>query len=119
MHKIIRAAALTSILSVATSSVVLVGVFAGATTAFAAIDSFLKIEGIKGESNAVVRKQIAPDGKTMYRLTFSGKPAAPGTYQCANGQHIRVVGPDGMMESLSFSWAANSTRWSATVPDRE
>jgi hypothetical protein len=104
-------------LSLATSSFVLVGVFVGSTTTSvsAAFDAFLEIDGIKSESQAVVTKHTT-NGKTDYFLTFNGKPAAPGTYQCANGQHIKVVGPNGMIEVLSFSWGVHSTQWSPTGP---
>jgi hypothetical protein len=111
MHRMLHAAAIASMLSLATSPFVLVGVFVGATATAvsAAYDAFLKIDGIKGESQAVVTKHVT-NGKTDYFLTFNGEPAAPGTYPCANGQHIKVVGPNGMIEILSFSWGVSSLK---------
>ena len=112
MHRMIHAAAITSMLSLATSSFVLVGVFVGSTTTSvsAAFDAFLEIDGIKSESQAVVTKHDT-NGKTNYFLTFKGKPAPPGTYACANGQHIKVVGPNGQVETSSFSWGVTKGGW--------
>ena len=106
MHRMIHAAAIASMLSLATSSFALAGVFVGATSASASaaqVDFYLKIDGIKGEGQAVVTKQVT-NSKTDFFLTFNGKPAAPGTYACANGKHIKVVGPNGQIENSSFSW---------------
>jgi len=112
MHRMIHAAAITSMLSLATSSIALTSVFVGATTASvsAAFDAFLVIDGIKGESQAVVTKHDT-NGKTNYFLTFKGKPAPPGVYPCANGQHIKVVGPNGQVETSSFSWGLTKAGW--------
>jgi hypothetical protein len=112
MHRMIHAAAIASMLSLATSSIALAFVFVGATTASvsAAFDAYLTIDGIKGESQAVVTKHVT-GGKTNYFLTFNGKPAPPGTYACANGQHIKVVGPNGQVETSSFSWGLVKAGW--------
>jgi len=64
----------------------------------------LPITTMDGKQGQVTAKTT--NGKPVYFLTLGGKPAAPGTYACANGQHIKVTGPDGLVDPLSFSWGA-------------
>jgi len=82
--------------------------------ASAAIDSFLTIDGIRGQNQAVVAKHAAADGQMGYFLTFNLRSAVVGTYSCANGQHITVIGPNGRIDISSFSWGVNSKLWSST-----
>jgi hypothetical protein len=97
MDRMIRAAAITAIISLATIGVT-------TTSASAALNAYLKISTPDGKPGQVTQK--VANGKTVYILTLNGKPAAPGTYALANGQHIKVIGPDGIVDNASFSWGS-------------
>jgi hypothetical protein len=43
------------------------------------------------------------NGKTSYFFSLSGKPAAPGAYTLANGKHITVTGPNGLVDAASVA----------------
>jgi hypothetical protein len=105
MDRMIRAVAITSIISLATISFALVGAFVGVTTtsASAAFDAFLKVTTTDGKVGQVTKTTTA--GKTVYTMTINGKPAAPGTYALANGQHVKV-GPNGVVDNDSFAWGS-------------
>jgi hypothetical protein len=105
MDRMIRAVAITSIISLATISFALVGAFVGVTTtsASAAFDAFLKVTTTDGKPGQVTKTTTA--GKTVYTMTINGKPAAPGTYALANGQHVKV-GPNGVVDNNSFAWGS-------------
>ena len=126
MHRMIHAVRTASSLSLLTVCIGFVAISVALTTfrASAAVDAYLKVDGIKGQSQAIViRKAMPKAGEKgqitfVYGLTFDGKPAPPGTYACADGQHIKVVGPDGMIDVMSFSWGVSSTKWSPTIPPR-
>jgi hypothetical protein len=94
MDRMIRAAAIA------------VGVLVGASAlpASAAIDSYLKVATPDGKPGVVTQKLV--NGKTVYILTLNGKPAVPGNYALANGQHVKVIGPDGVVDNASFSWGS-------------
>jgi hypothetical protein len=59
-------------------------------------------DGRKG----VVSAQTA-GGKTSYYFTLGGKPAAPGIYNVAGGQHVKVIGVDGLVDPVNSTIMLN------------
>jgi hypothetical protein len=108
-----RSIALRSLFAVAVGSAVFTSPFTGARAALAADAptapmapklaapiAVITTDGKKG----LLSPQSA-NGKTSYFLTLNGKAAAPGSYACANGTHITVTGPNGLVDATSTSRA--------------
>lgn len=104
MQRTTRATAITSIASFAALFVTVAAATPPASADVTTIGHGLEPLAVKfsdGRQGQVTSKTVS--GKPAYYLSINGRPATPGVYACADGKHIKVSGPGGLIDP------ANST----------
>jgi hypothetical protein len=101
MQRMTRATAIMSIASFAALSVTLAGATAPAWADVSPMGHSVQPLAVKftdGRPGQVTSKTVS--GKTVYYLSINGAPATPGVYACADGKHINVSGPGGLIDPV-------------------
>jgi hypothetical protein len=108
MQRMTRVTAITSIASFAALSVMLAGATPPAWADVSTVGHPLQPLAVKftdGRPGQITSKTVS--GKPAYYLSINGNPAAPGVYACADGKHIKVSGPGGLIDPVNSTVMLN------------